>query len=225
MLRVMNRRRAPRSSLTTAARFGLLALAVWVPAHDLVYLAAYGVNGHRHSLEASGHGAYWLAIGLAALLGLTALATVIAQRSDALRRRLGELGGVSVRPVAPRRLVRRGARLWLLLLAACLAVFVVQENLEHLTQHAGHLPGLGVLYAGEYAATLPIFAALALAAAAIGSLAIERLRALAEAVARAERVPRPMREARRPSSVGGVRPREVRSTPDLGRAPPPLLAA
>lgn len=225
MLRFLTRRPPLTRSLTAVVRFAVLAAAVWVSAHDLVYLAAHGVAGHRHSLEASGHGGYWVAIGFAVLLGMAALATLTAQRSQALRRRLADRGGVRVQRLAIHALLRRIASLSLLLFVACLAVFVVQENLEHFVHHAGHVPGLGVLYAGEYAATLPIFAALALTAATIGTFAIERLRALAEAVARAERASRPERATLRPSFLALPRVRDIRSTPDLGRAPPPLLAA
>jgi hypothetical protein len=207
------------------ARFALLSAAVWVAAHDLVYLAGHGIRGYRPALEASGHGEYWLAIGVAALLGAGALATLVLQRSQRLARRMAEHGGPRVRPMSSARLVARIARLWLLLLVGTLAIFVLQENLEHLTQHAGHLPGLKVLYATDYAATLPIFAALALAAATIGSLGTERLRQLAEAVARAERAARPERQAPRPMLPDAPRVSDARSAPDLGRAPPPLLAA
>jgi hypothetical protein len=225
MRHATHRRHLPGPSAAVIARFALLTAAVWVAAHDLVYLAAHGVGGYRPALQASGHGGYWVAMGVAAVLGAGALATLALQRSHALARRLVQLGGLRVRPSSSARLVARIARLWLLLLVASLAIFIAQENLEHLTQHAGHVPGLEVLYGTEYHATLPIFAALALAAATIGSLAIERLRALAEAVARAERAPWPERRPRRPAPPDAPRVRDQRSAPDLGRAPPPLLAA
>ena len=48
-----------------------------------------------------------------------------------------------------------------------LAILLVQENLEHLTQH-GHLPLLEPLLSGQYVAVLPVFAGLGLLLAAAG---------------------------------------------------------
>ena len=48
-----------------------------------------------------------------------------------------------------------------------LAIFLLQENLEHLTQH-GHLPLLEPLLSGQYAAVLPVFFGLGLLLAAAG---------------------------------------------------------
>jgi hypothetical protein len=210
-----------RAAAWPVARFGLLAAAVMVAAHDLVYLAAYGLGAHRHALAASGHGGSWTAIVLTVLLAAGALGVLAVQRCRVLTRRLGDLGGVSVQPLSGAKLATRIGRLWLVVFAFTVALFLLQENLEHIVRHAGHVPGLGALYAGEYRAAIPILAVLSLAAATIGSLAIERLRALGEAVARAEQTTlRPRRQPLvRPASVL-VRPRARRATPDLGRAPP-----
>lgn len=221
----MRRANRPSAQLRTAVwplvRIGLLVVAVLVPAHDLVYLAAYGFARRHEALVASGHGAYWTAIAIGTLLGIGALAAVAAHRSRRLRRRLAELGGLHVDPIPAAALVGRIATLWLLLLATSLVVFVVQENFEHARQHPGHLPGLTALYAPDYQWALPIFAALSLAAAAIGSLTLARLHALADAVARAEGLK--LTSAAEPIGtptfeLAGTR--RIRSTPDLGRAPP-----
>ncbi len=63
-----------------------------------------------------------------------------------------------------------------------LAIFLVQENLEHLTQH-GHLPLLEPLLSGQYAAVLPVFVGLGLLLAAAGLAIGTTLRQLERAAA------------------------------------------
>jgi hypothetical protein len=209
--------------IVAVARVILLSVAVLVPAHDLVYLAAYGPDRHAAALSATGHGSYWTAVAVAAFLGLAGVGAAALHRSRSLRDRLATLGHVNVQPLAAPQLVRHVAWTWLAVMALSVATFAVQENVEHLAGH-GHLPALGVLTGGEYQWALPIFGALALAVATAGSVTVARLRALTEAVARAlHSVARPTRQlawpwVREPGSARGVR-----STPDLGRAPPALL--
>jgi hypothetical protein len=120
-----------------------------------------------------------------------------------------------------RRMAGRVVGLWLGLLATVLVVFAVQENVEHVLHHGGHLPLADVLYVGEYTWTVPIFAIVALAAAAVGTVAIERIRLLAEAVR--------WWEGRHRSSAARIqRPGVVELPPShhqrtyRGRAPPRL---
>ncbi len=205
------------------SRFALLTMAVLVPAHDLVYLTAYGWAGQAQALAATGHGAYWTGIAVAAALGIGVLATVAVHRSRYLRRRLDALGDWTVASMPSSARAGRVVRLWITVLTAAIAVFLVQENVEHFTHHAGHLPGLAVLYAGEYVWAIPLFAVLSLAAATIGSLTLARLEAMAEALAtaRATLASAP-RRAWRPT-VEHPRIRWSRFNRDLGRAPPLLL--
>lgn len=212
-----------RPNIWVAARFAALTAAVLVAGHDLVYLTAYGLGNYRSVLEAYGHGLPWTGVWLAAILAAAALGAIAVQRSRRFNRRLRDLGGADVGWEFTSGLARRIGRLWLLLLATGLAVFTVQENVEHFAQHGGHFYNLGVLYAGEYVLTIPVFALLSLAAATVGSLALERLRVLAKAVAHAET------SSHRPQWVGQRRPSPrlgrtglYRGRPDLGRAPPPL---
>lgn len=203
-------------------RFAVLIAAVLVAAHDLVYLAAYGPRAQR-ILEAAGHGPAWVAVAVGALLGAGALAAITLHRSRVLRRRLTSLGGPALDPLPMPQLVRRIGRLWLPLLAVSLGVFAIQENLEHL-QHHGHLPGTAVLWSVGYEWALPIFAALTFGAAAIGTVAVSRIAALAAAVAKAFAARRRVTRPSWPIASDAWRTRQLRSAPDLGRAPPLLLA-
>jgi hypothetical protein len=200
-------------------RFVVLAMAVLVPAHDLVFLAAFGGHVHAHTLEATGHGAYWLAIWIATALAVAATAVVVLHRSQRLRRELGRLGGIHVPASRPGRLAASVARLGVALFATSIVAFVIQENLEHYGLHA-HVPGLDVLFVGEYQWTIPVFASLALAAAVAGSFTVERLAALIRAVQAAARLARPTRRTPRPP-LRADRPNRARGAiPHLGRAPP-----
>jgi hypothetical protein len=212
-----------RPNIWAAARFAALTAAVVVAGHDLVYIAAHGLGSYRSALDASGHGVPWTGVGAAALLAAAALGAITVQRSRRLNRRLRDLGGADVGWGFASGLARRIGRLWLLLLATGLAVFTVQENIEHFAAHGGHFSYLEVLYAGEHALAIPVFALLSLAAATVGGLALERLHVLAKAVANAEnRSPRPERVGQRRPSPRLGRPRLLRGQPDLGRAPPQL---
>lgn len=206
--------------LIRGLRFALLGLAVLTAGHDSLYLATYGVRDYHHALASTGHGVPWTGICLAGILGAVAVALVAVQRSRRLNRRLRQLGAPPLRTARIGPLGRRIVGLWLPLLATVLLVFTVQENLEHVTNHGGHFPALDVLYLGEYQWTIPIFAVVALAAAAIGTVTIEHLRVLAEAVghweARAARRARVLMPNRRHL---GFRQTHI-GQPYRGRAPP-----
>jgi hypothetical protein len=134
----------------------LLALAgvVAVAGHQAVLITGHD-QLHTSGLAATPHPASWSA-GVALVLGLL-LATVawIAWRIVALRWRLGTVP--SLRAPDGGQLPRT----WAVIVATALAIFLLQENIEHLTSH-GHLPLLDPLLSGEYAATVPVFAGLAL---------------------------------------------------------------
>jgi hypothetical protein len=200
----------------------VLVAAVLVAGHDTLYLVTYGPGEVHHALAASGHGVPWTGICLAALMVGGAVALVAVQRSHRLNARLRQIGAPPVRRVSTRHLARRIASLWLPLLIVSLLVFAVQENIEHVAHHGGHLPLLEVWYLGEYQWTVPIFALVALAAAALGAATTAHLRVLAEAVRRweARRAPRPGGRIRLPD-WSGLRHSHV-PAPYQGRAPPPV---
>jgi hypothetical protein len=213
---------APITTLMALGRFALLVAAVLAPAHDLVYLAAYGPRAQR-ILDTAGHGPAWFAVAVACLLGGGALAAITLHRSRILRRRLRSLGGPALDSLPLPQLAARIWRLWVPLLLVSLAVFAVQENLEHLNHH-GHLPGTAVLHGVGYEWALPIFVALTFAAAVVGSVALARVAALAAAVAQASTDRLGTARPSWPIPSDAWRTRQLRSAPDLGRAPPLLLA-
>ncbi|MGH2381155.1 MAG: hypothetical protein ACRDG7_08025 [Candidatus Limnocylindria bacterium] len=202
--------------------FVVLALAVLLVAHQLVYLATYGWRGVERALSSVGHDGYWFVIGSAVSLvllvgfafSLRRWLTLCAElRQSGAGRRQGSIDW----PVFRATVVRLVPRLALV----ALALFFAQENLEHYLHHAGHVPGLGVLLGPEYVATLPIFVAVAMVVALITALLRLGLAALARLVERTTRR-RPARDVPRP--VGRQLPVHPcsRTAPDLGRAPPAL---
>lgn len=199
--------------------FIVLAMAVLLVGHQLVYLATYGWRGIERALASVGHDAYWLVIGTAVSVTVVACLLLSVRRWLRLRaalrrhrsaRRRGTIDW-HVFQVTTLRLVPR-------LALAALLLFFVQENLEHYLHHGGHVPGVGVLLGPEYVATLPIFIAVAIVVAFVTALLQLGLAALARLVGTIRR--RPDRNAPRPAGIFlPIRPRS-RSTPDLGRAPP-----
>ena len=152
------------------ARTSALALVVFVLAHDLIFLVTYGTDSGA-ALEATGHRSGWtatvaLVVALALVLVITG-AVRLAQLSQ-LARHVGR-GGMRVQRVGDRTLVADLARRWVWILLGSLVLFVISENLEHLAVGMPP-PGLAVLGSAAYDATLPIFAAVAFAAALIDAL-------------------------------------------------------
>lgn len=200
--------------------FVLLALAVLLVGHQLVYTATYGWRGVERALSSVGHDTYWLvfggAVSVALLLGLAvSLRRWVALRTE-LRRRS------SVRPHAAVDGGRVRATVLNLaprLALVAVALFFAQENLEHYILHGGHVPGFGVLLGPEYVATLPIFLAVSGVVSLVAIILRLGLAALERLVDRTGRR-RPERDLRRPA--GRLLPVHscLRGTPDLGRAPP-----
>lgn len=203
--------------------FIVLALAVLLVAHQLVYLATYGWRGIERALASAGHDAYWLAIGsavsLALLVGLGLCLRrwrelrAELRRSDGGRRPRARIDWDEVRTTVIELVPR--------LALVALVLFFVQENVEHYLHHAGHVPGLGVLIGPDYVATLPIFLAISVVVALVNALLRLGLAALARLVDELRRR-RPERDVARPP--GRCLPVHTcsRGTPDLGRAPPAL---
>jgi hypothetical protein len=192
---------------------------VAVLGHDLVYVAAYGA-GAEAARRASGHEPYWTWTWLVVLLATAGLVAVSIAAALGLLRRLD-------RTDLPRRIalspyLREVLRLWPRLALAALLVFVVQESVEHYVAHGGHVPGMQLLWSGEYAFTLPSFGLAALLVSAVAALFMRTLAILDAAVRRAAARPlRPPRRGPRPA-WRDPRPRLLGTlaTPDLGRAPP-----
>jgi len=166
------------------ARMLLLAPVV-VLGHELVLWVGHGPGASvAASLRATGHGTAWVLTATAILLAAVAAGIAVAGRIGALRRRLQ---GLAARLPSHRRLDNRelASRLWWSFGLSVIG-FLVLENAEHATVH-GHLPMLEPLIRGQYVATIPIFAVLALVAAALSLLVHGRLRTLEVEVRRAER--------------------------------------
>jgi hypothetical protein len=215
--------RRPTSPPLGRTRFAILAAVVLVLGHELVLRLGYGPAADASiALRATSHGLAWLLQALAALLATVGLAVVVLARLQRLRGRLASRAAAIPALSRPDR--RELLILWERLFAVALIGFIVQENLEHALIH-GHLPGLSMLYGGQYVATIPVFALLALAGAVIAGLARRRIEALEAAVRAADAaLPRPAHRAQQP-----LPPRDLRTGTLLligslsRRGPPPGL--
>ena len=201
--------------------FIVLALAVLLVGHQLVYLATYGRRGIERALASVGHDGYWLMIGGVVSLALVVGLYLSLRRWLTLRTQLRELGGSERRRTNIDWALCRAMVIRLIprLALTALVIFFVQENLEHYLHHAGHVPGLGALVGPDYVATLPIFLAVSVVVATVAALLRLGLAALERLVA-GSAPRRPDRDIPRPA--GRYLPLHPcsRSTPDLGRAPP-----
>jgi hypothetical protein len=206
-------------------RFALLVAVVAVTAHDVTYLVGHGVAGYPAALGATGHDGHWVAVAIGVATLLLGAATVAAARWWWLRRQLAARAGSasrhrigSVRPGA----LRLAARLF----AAALVVFVVQENLEAVAIGASP-PGIGILVAPGYLASMPALAVVALLFAVASELIDARILGLERALTAAlGALPRASAAPiRRPSRADGSLRQSRRSLPNLGRAPPASVFA
>ena len=213
--------RRTMAPMQISLRFLVYVMAVVLAGHQLVYAASYGVRGVDQALSSAGHGAYWLITAALVSLALATGVLLGMRRWMALRRQLR---------VAARFRRRHGSIDWRTVRASvlhlaprlalsALAIFLVQENLEHSAYDGGHVPGLGVLIGSEYTATIPIFALVAALVAGIISFLQLSLSSLARLVDRL-RHRRPERVSVRPSRHLVPGHRWLHFTPDLGRAPP-----
>jgi hypothetical protein len=147
-------------------RFVALAALGTLIAHDAVFAAQYGLGHERDvALAATSHG-YWPAFVALTLLVATAGAGTAAAAIVRLRRLLR---GLPAAPAVPGRTsyLREVARLWPRLLLVVAAVFVVQENLEHVA--AGQAPvGLWALSAPGYPLAIPVLVAVTGLLAVVG---------------------------------------------------------
>ena len=157
-------RRVPSLVLTA-----VLALAVLVVGHNLVFLLTYGSDSGV-ALARTGHGIRWdetmrLVLGAEGLL-----ATAATLRLAYLYRRVRRLspglvtGGLSVRGY-----VRALLPLWIGLFATSTMLFILQENFERWSAGV-NLPGFGVLGSTSYVGPILVFALVSLFVAAVAAL-------------------------------------------------------
>ncbi len=157
-------RRVPSLVLTA-----VLALAVLVVGHNLVFLLTYGSDSGV-ALARTGHGIRWdetVRLVLAAEGLLAAAATL---RLAYLYRRVRRLspglvtGGLSVRGY-----VRALLPFWIGLFATSTMLFILQENFERWSAGV-NLPGFGVLGSTSYVGPILVFALVSLFVAAVAAL-------------------------------------------------------
>ena len=214
-------RRVPGLMLTA-----VLALAVLVVGHNLVFLITYG-SGSSVALIRTGHGSRWdetVRVVLAAEILLAATATLRLAHLYRLVHRLSP--GFMADGLSARGYVRALLPLWAGLFATSSLLFVVQENFEHWSAGLG-LPGLDVLGSGAYVGPMPVFALVSLFVAAVAALFRWGVRTLEARIA-AGRIPHLP-----PSSSPRVRfgPDPDRHTTSIlgrnlaGRAPPAPIPA
>ena len=157
-------RRIPALAFTA-----VLALAVLVVGHNLVFLLTYGPQ-YSVALVRSGHDGRWndtVRDVLAASGMLAAAATLRLAYLYRLVRLISPVSG-SGRPSLG-AYVRVLLPFWGRLFAVSLLLFVLQENLERWS--AGlNLPGLGVLGTNDFISPVPVFVLVSLVVAAVAAL-------------------------------------------------------
>ena len=216
---------AGRTGVSGAVRFASLALLVLVLGHDLTYLAASGFDGLGIALTRSGHGAYWPFTWLVAVAGVMTLIALAATRAVSLLRRMPGNRVLAVARSGIRSWSAELLRTWPRLALVALLIFVAQEGTEHFVVHGGHVLRPTDFVTGVYAATLPAFAIASLLVAGVSPLFRRAIRALEEAVQRVAILPRPGAALPAPVVPRLARIRSSLATPDIGRAPPILLAS
>jgi hypothetical protein len=170
-------------------RFVALAVLGILVAHDVIFMAQYGLGaGYEAAMARTAHG-YWPAFVVFTLFLAGGGALTAARALARLGRSVRGLPPVAIDPGRP-AYWPEVRHLWPRLFAVILIGFLVQENLEHILAGGG-LPGLWVLAAPEYPLAIPgILVVSALLAAAGGWLQwrrevlIERLRAARAAALR-----------------------------------------
>lgn len=139
-----------------------------VLAHHVTYLLAHGPGGYDAAMSANGHDEYWSTwvggVPIAAVLLVVVAAWQIRRLAGLVN---GRESGALV-DGRPRDYLRSVTYWWLRLLIGVTLLFVLQENAEHLRVGAG-MPGLDVLWTGEYGPAVPVIAAVSvLVSTAIG---------------------------------------------------------
>ena len=200
----------------------VLALAAFVLAHDAIYLVTFG-PAYRFGLARLGHDGRWTAAALL-VAGLTiglAIAGIVRLVQLARLARLLDAGRIQIGSRARMHFFRHLTRSWLVIFPAATLLFVVVENIEHVSVGLP-LPGLSVLGSLDYHGTVLVLAAVAAAASLIDALyrwrrdvltaRIEAARASWSRAATPRRRPDLPWVERRHGSIAGHR--------TVGRAPP-----
>jgi hypothetical protein len=153
-------------------RFRLAALVAvaFVLAHDTVFLLTDG-GSFGLALARTGHGDQWTGTVIVVAALALALAVAGAFRLVGLSRLARDLdaGSSSVREGHLCDLAGHLIRAWLLILPVALVLFVVVENLEHLSVGLP-APGLAVLGSYQYHSVLAVFGAVSFLAALVDAL-------------------------------------------------------
>jgi hypothetical protein len=214
-----------------------MALSGLVLAHDLAFLAKYGA-AYTDALARSGHDDRWTAAVTAVALVSAALLLAGSWRlhrlyrlAASVSRRHGEARLlVQARPSRPARLPAPRTffallgRSWIVLGLSVAVLFVLQENIEHVSRGLG-APGLAVLAADGDLSTVQIIIGTTLAVAAVAALFRWHGQALAARIAAARVGRRARHRADRPRH-----PQAERQTGSLlgrrqGLRAPPVLQA
>lgn len=157
-------RRVPGLLLTA-----MLALAVLVVGHNLVFLLTYG-SDTGVALARTGHGRRWDETVRAVLVAEGLLATVAALRLAYLYRLVLRLGpGVATGGLSVRAYIRALLPLWLGLFATSTLLFVLQENFERWSAGLS-LPGFEVLVSADSVGPIPVFLLVSFFVAAVAAL-------------------------------------------------------
>ena len=207
-------------------RLAALALVALVLAHDLVFLLTDG-GGYGLAMARTGHGDQWTAAVLIVALLAVCLAMVGSVRLVSLSRQARALEGARATVPSGRLADLAGhlARAWLLILPLSLVLFVLVENLEHVS--AGlPAPGLGVLDSVQYHGVIGVFVLVSFLAALVEALYRWRRDILIARIeaARARLRRRPARVARRALPWVDLRHAAIIGNRISGRAPPSLFA-
>lgn len=217
-LRVTVRRRDLLSLAT-------LSLGALILGHHLVFLTAYGPR-YWAMLERTGHGPVWAVTVITVGILSTGLVFLALRRLASLARlaRAVKGGKLAVRDGRPRDLAIHAIRLWAMIVAISLALFVLNENLER-AANGLPTPGLTILVAGVgNASPILVFAAVAAAVAIVAAL-YRWQRDILLARVRGERPAwdrTVQRGLPRPPAALPRRPRSVVGSRLAGRAPPLL---
>jgi hypothetical protein len=205
-------------------RLALLTVASVAIVHEIEFRVRFGIGtAYDDAMARSGHGTWWtmfLVASLAVVVGLAATALVHHRR---LSTALNLSGGTAldVAPVAARRHEWLG--LWAQLGAWVVALFLAQENIEHLVTE-GHLAGIDPLAGSGGAVVWLVVALVTVLAAAAGAIVLWTEARLLERIALARTRHRrrlAIRAHPRWSTTATLRLRsELLSRHLLGRAPP-----
>ena len=151
-------------------RLATLAAVAFVLAHDLVFLLTDG-GSFGLALARTGHGDQWTGTVIVVAGLALSLAFAGAVRLMRLSRLAAELdaGEISVREGRPSDLLSHLLKAWLLILPVALVLFVIVENLEHLSVGLP-APGLSVLGSTQYHSVLGVFAVVSILAALVDAL-------------------------------------------------------